>query len=232
MGAGMTTKQATSLTVPRILWASLACLVAAGCAQAEQVVWRLDNLETIGGHQVVIEGDPRLIDTTNGKAIEFDGVDDGLFLDVHPLAGQSAFTVEVIFKPYKGGAPEQRFFHMQEDPSQERVMFETRLVDGDLWFLDTFIFSGEQKIPLYAIDNKHEVDSWYHAAIVVDDDSFKHFVNGQLELSEPIQYEPQLAGRTSLGVRLNKVNWFKGAIRTVRFTSSALAPEHFLTAED
>lgn len=207
-------------------------LAAYGCVNAEQVIWRLDNLETIGGYPIVIEGDPRVIDTVSGTAIEFDGIDDGIFLDVHPLAGVSTFTVEVVFNPYRDGEPEQRFFHMQEDPSQERVMFETRLVDGDQWFLDTFIYSGEQKIPLYAEGHKHDVGSWYHAAIVVDESSFSHYVNGELELSEPIQFEAQEAGRTSLGVRINKVNWFKGAIRTARFTPRALTPDEFLTAED
>lgn len=209
-----------------------AVLALSACVRAEQVVWHLDNLDEVGGHALTVEGDPKVIDTPHGKAIEFDGVDDGIFLDVHPLARLSTFTVEVIFSPYKHGEPEQRFFHMQEEPSQERVMFETRLVDGDLWFLDTFVFSGEQKIPLYAEDNKHELDKWYHAAIVVDENSFTHFVNGELELSEAIRFEPQRPGRTSLGVRLNKVNWFKGAIRTVRITPRALVPEEFLTAED
>jgi len=208
------------------------CFVISGRAMGEQLTWRIDNLVEIAGHRVTVLGDPVVIDTPRGKAVEFDGIDDGVFIDVHPLAGMSEFTVEVVFKPYKDGAPEQRFFHMQEDPSQERVMFETRLVDDDQWFLDTFIYSGEQKIPLYAIDNKHAVGSWYHAAIVVDGSSFKHFVNGELELSEAIQFEPQGAGRTSLGVRLNRVNWFKGAIRTARFTPRALTPEEFLTAED
>lgn len=198
----------------------------------DDVVWRLDNLEKIGGHPVTVEGDPKVIDTANGKAIEFDGFDDGIFFDVHPLAGMSTFTVEVIFKPYSGGAAEQRFFHMQEDPSEERVMFETRLVDNHMWFLDTFVFSGDQKIPLYAVDNKHPVDAWYHAAIVVDGESFKHYVNGELELREKIQFETQNSGRTSLGVRINKVNWYKGAIRTARFTSRALVPADFLSAED
>jgi hypothetical protein len=32
----------------------------------------------------------------------------------------------------------------------------------------------------------------------------------------------------ALGVRLNRVFWFKGAIRTVRFTHDALAPANFL----
>lgn len=111
-------------------------------------------------------------------------------------------------------------------------MFETRLVDGGLWFLDTFIYSGEQKIPLYAEQHTHNVDLWYHAAIVVDKNTFLHYVNGERELSEPIRFEPQGSGRTSLGVRLNRVDWFKGAIRTVRFTPRALAPGGFLTAED
>lgn len=209
-----------------------AILAVSGCAASDSSVWRLDNLEEIGGHPVTVQGDPKVIDTANGTAIEFDGVDDGIFLDVHPLAGMSVFTVEVIFKPYSDGAPEQRFFHMQEDPSEERVMFETRLVDDDLWFLDTFIYSGDQKIPLYAIDNKHPLDAWYHAAIVVDGESFKHYVNGELELSEDIRFESQNSGRTSLGVRINKVNWYKGAIRTARFTPRPLAPAEFLTARD
>jgi hypothetical protein len=207
-------------------------LAVSGPAGAAQEVWRLDNLESIAGHRVSVEGNPVVINTPAGKAIEFDGVDDGIFLDDNPLAGWSTFTVEVVFSPYPGGAPEQRYFHMQENRSDARVMFETRLVDDNLWFLDTFVKSGEQSIPLYAIDHQHEIGSWYHAAIVVNENSFSHFVNGQLELSEPIEYQAQQAGTTSLGVRLNKVHWFKGAIRTVRFTPRALAPEEFLTAGD
>ncbi len=214
-----------------VLNAIVTCLVLSGCVTADQVLWHLDNLRTIGGHAVTVEGAPRVIDTPDGKAIEFDGVDDGLFLDVHPLAHMSAFTVEIVFRPYPDGAPEQRFFHMQEISSDERVMFETRLAENDLWFLDTFIKTGNQSVPLYAIDNKHEIGPWYHAAVVVDGDSFKHFVNGVEELSESIQFEPQQSGRTSLGVRINKVHWFKGAIRTIRFTPRALAPEEFLTVD-
>jgi hypothetical protein len=134
-------------TSPRlILTCIIAGLVMSGCVEKDQViwhpdnpqtqvVWHLDNLQTIAGHQIRVEGEPRVIDTPNGKAIEFDGVDDGIFFDVHPLAGMSTFTVEVIFKPYAGGAPGQRFFHMQEELSEERVMFETRLVDNELCFL-------------------------------------------------------------------------------------------------
>ena len=216
----------------RIAVLAVASLALSGCAEEDQVVWRLDNLQRIAGHEVTVEGSPAVINTPSGKALEFDGIDDGIFLDVHPLEGTSTFTVEVIFKPYADGAAEQRFFHMQEDPSDERVMFETRLVDNDRWFLDTFIYSNDQKITLYAAEDEHAIGPWYHAAIVVDGSSFSHYVDGQLELSEPVEFRPPRAGRTSLGVRINKVHWFKGAIRTVRFTSRALEPDEFLTADD
>lgn len=36
-------------------------------------------------------------------------------------------------------------------------------------------------------------------------------------------------GRTAVGVRLNRVNYFKGAVRMARFTPRALAPAEFLT---
>jgi hypothetical protein len=199
---------------------------------AEPVVWHLDNLQNIGGHEVTVEGDPKVVDTPNGKAIEFDGIDDGIFLDVNPLAGMSAFTVEVIFNPYAGGAAEQRFFHMQPDWSESRVMFETRLVEADFWFLDTFVKSGEQNVTHFADDHLHETATWFHAAIVVDGKSFTHYVNGERERSAPLQYEVQKSGKTSLGVRMNKVHWFKGAIRTVRVSPRALSPEEFLTAGD
>lgn len=211
---------------------AIASLVLSGCKPADHVVWRFDNLDRIGGHELIVVGAPRVIESPGGKALEFNGVDDGVFLDVHPLAGMSEFTVEVVFKPYANGAPEQRFFHMQQEPSEERVMFETRLVQGDRWFLDTFIYSGEQKTTLYAEGNQHGIGPWYHAAIVVDGESFSHFVDGRLELSEPIRFQPPYSGRTSLGVRINKIHWFKGAIRTVRITPRALAPDEFLTAND
>ena len=139
------------------------------------------------------------------------------------------FTVEVVFQPYPNGLKEQRFFHMQESDSDRRVMFETRLTDDDRWFLDTFIETGSEGHPLYAEDFKHPIGPWYHAAIVVDGETFRHYVNGELEMSTEIDFTPQEPGRTSLGVRMNQVYWFKGAIRKARFTRAVLLPEEFLT---
>ena len=63
-------------------------------------------------------GHPHVIDSPFGKAVAFNGVDDALFVDVHPLAGASEYTWEVIFKPDADGAQAQRFFHLSEiDPA-------------------------------------------------------------------------------------------------------------------
>ena len=207
-------------------------LFMGACEKEQQVIWELDNLEEIGGYKVIVEGEPKVIDTPHGKALEFDGVDDGIFLDVHPLAGMTEFTVEVIFKPYADGQPEQRFFMMQEAETTERVMFETRLVEDNLWFVDTFMQTGGKNNTMFAIGDKHEIGPWYHAAIVVDGKTFKHYVNGRMELCKEVEFTPQKPGRTSLGVRMNKVYWYKGAIRTARFTPRAMTPDEFLTAED
>src|SRR5436190_23127052 len=62
-----------------------------------QEVWTFDRIDRIAGHATTVLGHPRVIDTPLGKAVEFNGVDDGLQLDVHPLAGAETFTFEAIF---------------------------------------------------------------------------------------------------------------------------------------
>lgn len=207
-------------------------LLMVACQKEQPVVWNFDNLKEIDGHKVVVEGNPKVLNTPQGKAIEFDGVDDGIFLDVNPLAGMTAFTVEVIFKPYADGPPEQRFFHMQVGDTEERVMFETRLVENNLWFMDAFMQTGDQNNTMFAVGDTHQIGPWYHAAIVMDGKTFKNYVNGRMELGKEVAFTPQKPGRTSVGVRINKVFWFKGAIRKARFTPRALTPDKFLTTED
>ena len=100
----------------------------------EPVVWNLDNLESIGGHAVTAVGKPRVIETDRGKAIEFDGRRDGLFVAANPLAGLKEFTAEVIFRPAAGGPKEQRFLHFQVKGSEDRLLYETRLTPSGKWF--------------------------------------------------------------------------------------------------
>jgi hypothetical protein len=168
-----------------------------------------------------------VIDTPQGRAVEFDGIDDGLIVDNHPLSGAREFTAEVIFQPAAGGPQEQRFFHLQETGSQNRVLFETRL-DGPQWFLDTFVKAEPAEATLYADGFKHAVGTWYHAAIVVDGRTMKHYVDGRLELEKDLAFQPHGAGQTSIGVRHNRVFWYKGAVRKARFTPRVLKPEEFL----
>src|SRR4051812_36616880 len=77
-------------------------------------VWTFDRIDQLGGHKTKVLGNPHVIDAPAGKAVEFNGVNDALFVDVHPLGGAAAFTWEVIFRPDRGGNPEQRIFHLQE----------------------------------------------------------------------------------------------------------------------
>jgi len=41
-------------------------------------------------------------------------------------------------------------------------------------------------------------------------------------------FKPQKEGRTSIGVRINQVSWYKGAVRQVRITPRVLMPQEFL----
>jgi hypothetical protein len=191
---------------------------------AKSTTWKLNNLQKIGGHKTEILGNPKLIK----DAIEFDGIDDGIFIDTNPIEGFSTFTIEAIFRPDADGAKEQRWFHIEQFPAAEvRALMETRLV-GNEWFLDTFLKSGDDRLPLYAENFKHQVGKWYHVALVYDGKVMKHFVDGKLELSGEVIFKPMSKGKISFGVRQNKVYWFKGAIKKVRFTDKVFSPDKFM----
>jgi hypothetical protein len=197
-------------------------------APTNSVVWTLDNLESIGGHQVTVVGKPRLIDTVLGKAIEFDGRGDGVLVAANPLAGLKEFTAEVIFRPAAGGAKEQRFLHFQSNGSEDRALFETRLTTDGRWFLDTYLQSAKGKQTLYAEKHPHPLNAWHHAALVVDGKTMRHYVGGKEELTAAMQLGPLSAGQTSIGMRLNRVYWYHGAIRQIRITPAVLKPDAFL----
>ena len=127
------------------------------------------------------------------------------------------------------GLPEQRFFHLQENEGSNRLLIETRLTEDDMWYLDTYMKSDETDQTLIDKTKTHSVGEWYNATLVFDGSEMRHYVNGVMELSADIAaFTPPKQGKTSIGVRINKVYWFKGAIRTARFTKKALAPEEFL----
>lgn len=212
-----------------IFWtAILITFFSAGVAFSQSSTWKLDNLKKAGGHEIEILGQPKVIKKDQAKAIEFDGVDDGIFIETNPLAGAKVFTIEAFFRPDADGPAEQRWLHIEDlETVESRAMLETR-VRKDVWFLDTFLKSGDNRLPLYAENFKHPTGRWYHVALVYDGSEMRHYIDGKLELSGKIAMKPFGRGRASIGVRQNKVYWFKGAVRKIRFSHSALTPEQFL----
>lgn len=205
---------------------AVAFALLAPAQPAETTVWTFDKLENIGGHRTTVLGQPRVIDSPVGKAVEFDGVDDALFIENHPLAGAATFTWEAIFRP-DGGQTEQRWFHLSEKDTDNRMLFEIRVV-GEQWYLDSFNSSGTANKALMNRKALHRLGAWHHVASVYDGTEFRNYVDGVLEGAAPVHLDPHGPGHTSVGVRINKVFYFKGAVSLARFTRRALAPEEFL----
>jgi hypothetical protein len=190
---------------------------------AEGEVWRFDSLARIGGQVVKVEGAPRV---ENG-AVVFDGVRDALFFDVHPLAGAEQWTWQVVFRPDVGGGAEQRFFHLQEDGSATRMLFEIRTAAGE-WWLDSYAHYGEQGKALIDPGKRHPLGRWYAVAATYDGRVFRNYVDGVMEGEAEIALKPQGKGRTSVGTRINRVDYFRGAVREARFAPRVLRSEELV----
>jgi hypothetical protein len=216
-----------------VLAAGVAATAAAAAAQrppANPVVadWRLDDLRSIGGHEVTIVGAPHVVRTSVGPAMEFDGVDDGILLDANPLTGMERFTIEVLFEPAPDGPAEQRFLHFEEAGGTRRALMETRMLAGGRWALDTFLKNGELAVTLLDRFQPHAAGEWHTAALVYDGRDMSHYVDGVREMAARIAFGAMTDGRTSIGVRQNRVYWFKGRIARVRITAAALEPAEFI----
>jgi len=225
---------------------------------ADSIIWQVDNLVSIGGaghapYPITKVGAPTVIDTPAGKAVQFGGTNDALFVTNQPLDGLKQWTAEVIFRPDMGGAQAQRWFHIAGPggANGDRVLFEYRLdAATNTWFLVSFVQGGGTG-RLYAVAFPHPVGPWYHAAIVIDGTTMKHYINGVYEPAGPCggnagegcttATAPNLTAPfplaytgigpgpgTSLGCRFTKAAFMKGAIRLARFTPRALTPAEFI----
>ena len=209
-------------------------------AAPKQITWNFDRLDRIGGVATTVEGHPKIIDSPVGKAVEFDGVGDSLLIEQHPLAGAETFTFEAIFRP-DGGANQQRWFHLAEidpqtglgsvriegDPTP-RFLFEIRVVNDNQWYLDAFVHGPDYNQALMFVEKLHPIGHWYHVAQVYDGKMYRSYVNGELQGEAEVAFTPQGPGRTSVGVRMNKVNYFHGAVAKARFTPKALPVSEFM----
>jgi Concanavalin A-like lectin/glucanases superfamily len=217
---------------------------ASASSEGFQTTWTFDRLDAIGGVPIRVEGHPKIIESPVGKAIEFNGVDDAVFIDRHPLAGAATFTFEAVFRPDGGSDFAQRWFHLAERDAKtgtlasagsptnpdtnSRFLFEVRTKDGQ-WWLDAFVTGAGYRSLLLFEDKKHPVGRWYHVAQTYDGRMHRSYVNGLLQGELALAaYKPMGPGAASVGTRINKVNYFKGAVRQARFTSRALTPAEFL----
>jgi hypothetical protein len=216
-----------SARMREILLLLMTC-AAAACSNSDDGVppapsetrWVIDNIDSIGGQTPQLLGAPRL----DAGAVCFDGVDDALLFPAHPLAGLSAFTLQVRFRPDAGGPAEQRFIHAQAAGSEHRVLIETR-VNANEWYLDTYLRSGTTESTLVDPARTHPADLWYWAALSYANGTMRHFVDGTEEASAAIAFEPLAAGELGVGVRLNQMYWFKGCISELRIAAQALPPD-------
>lgn len=214
--------------VPKL--ASLAMLAAALLAPAlvdaapgpEEVDWTFADLGQVGGAAPLVLGSPQV---ESDGAVHFNGKDQGLILPLVPIAGWRKFTVAVFFRPEDHAPQAQRFLHI-EDAGHHRLTVEDRVVEGKGWYLDTFLLNdASHRRTLIDPARLHPLGQWAWAELVYDGRTMASYVNGEPELSGPVDFAPMDSqGQTSVGVRLNRVFWFQGEIKEVRFYPSALPP--------
>jgi hypothetical protein len=205
-------------------------LVVAGCA-APSTEWDFQQLDRIGGAKAVVEGQPQVVATGAGPAVQFNGAPDALFIAKHPLAGAKTFTAEAVFRPGEGPFA-QRWLHLAETDASgadtgTRFLFEVRVKDGQ-WYLDSFVNGPGYNKALMAADKPHPLGPWYRAEMSYDGTTFRSYVDGVLQTEAAIAFKPQGAGHAAIGTRINKVDYFHGAVLKLRFTPHALPPEEFL----
>lgn len=225
-------KKAWILTVLALCSVAAVCSATKDAGGGKSEVWRFDRLAKIGGYPTKVLGHPELIQTPAGNAVQFNGVDEALFVNDHPLAGAATWTWDVIFRP-DGGNEEQRFFHLSVlDPStgkdtDDRMLFEIRVRDGQ-WCLDSYAQGGPQGRALLNCNKKYALGQWYRVTAVYDGTTLKNYVGDELQSQGDVHLSPQGKGHASIGVRINLVNYFKGAMYEARFTPRALPVNEFL----
>lgn len=183
-------------------------------------IWKLDNLKSIGEQMPQVLGSPVGVRGNDGVSLQFNGQSDGLILPVNPIQGWNEFTIELHFKPDAHGPAEQRFLHVQ-DQANSRGLLELRMSDAG-WALDAFLLSGTSQRALLDPTKLHPADQWTWVAMTYKDGKLISYVNGEKQLEGEVTFAPMGPGQISLGVRQNKISWFKGLIGEVRFHQVAL----------
>lgn len=225
----------------KLLLFNILFIFSTACSSAtdNQVVWNIDNLTSISGNQVISFGNPKIITTELGNALEFNATavtapgtnaGDRIQIKGNPLGtSNSEFTIEMIFKPYTTAtdfAP--RIFHIcrPDSMSGPRVM-TMEIRSKSVWTTDFYIKSVTGSGIMGT--TTYPTNQWMHMAMTYKNGVVKGYVNGVLDVtySGTMFTGMPPTAEVSLGGRMNNVNYFKGAIRKLIFTPTALNPSEF-----
>ena len=218
---------------------SLGTLFLFGCTGVNSETWDIDNLDKIGGHDIVVNGNPEVVETEIGAALKFDGDGDMILVDFNPIGEAKAFTVEVLFKP-AASYPENiapRFIHIQDpdDTNNKRLMIELRINENNQCYLDGFLHTDTMSLVLIDENLVHPTDQWNHAAVTFENGVMTTWFNGEKELSGQLGYAETMInpiGKVAIGGRMDHRSWFNGYIKTLKVTHKALSPEKFIQVPD
>jgi hypothetical protein len=95
------------------------------------------------------------------------------------------------------------------------MLFEIRVI-GNRWCLDSFALSGAASKALIDRTKLHSLGAWHHAALAYNGARLSNYVDGEMEGSADLQLAPQGQGHSSIGVRIDRRNYFKGAVFEAR----------------
>jgi len=206
------------------------CAAPATAVKAESLTWLVNNTTNIGGLATTQSGDPQVIETPYGNAVLFNGLNDGLTVGTNPIVDASSFTVEMIFRPdpiTHAEAWQPRIFHIQSpNPPDHRFTLEARITN-DTWYADVFLKTSVS-LTLSDPAKTHSLGEWHHLAATFDGSVLKSYVDGVFELAGALAASPMINGVSSIGMRANHVNFFEGAIHSLRFTPRVLATNEFM----
>lgn len=175
-----------------------------------------------------ISGNPQIVGD-DGRAVRFNGQNDGIFYDRNPVAGWEQFSIEMIFQPDSDGPFAQRIINLGSSRGP-RVLVEIRNT-GPAWYLDAFMAS-RGKLTLVDSSRLHPTGRWYNVTVTADHGTMHTFVNGVPELSGAVAFTPLPEGKSSFGTRLNHKYWFKGEIREIKISPFVVDTAHFLRVAD
>jgi len=195
----------------------------ADVAPQPTVNWVVDNTTSIGGFTPTVLGSPTVTTMDAGTAVCFDGTMDGLVLATNPIQGMQRFTVETLVYPEFTGTLEPRLIHIGGSSAMSaRLGIQMHANPSGTWHALIGFFSAGIETDIEDTAYNHPANQWYWLAVTYDGQTARVYVNGVLENSFDLTFNPMPAGSTSLGTRQNGQYYFPGCMRDVEFFNSAL----------